>query len=133
MGKSQKFVYPGLLLAMLAFASTASVAAPAAGGKSDKAATGNASSLREIEYTALEDKVGKKLVISTTNDTTRSGELTRYTKVTLTLQMGPENGSIELSVPRDTIRKILIEIPPADPLFIDEKTPHEGESGAKKN
>ena len=118
---------------MLAFASTTSFAAPATGSKSSKAVTTNASSLREIEYEALENKVGKKLVINTTNNTTRSGELTRYTKVTLTLQMGPEHGSIELSVPRETIRKILIEIPPADPLFIDEKTPNEGKSGAKKN
>jgi hypothetical protein len=59
--------------------------------------------------------------------------LTRYTNVTLSLQLGPEAGSIELSVPRDSIRKIMIEIAPADPLFLNEENKHEGESGAKKN
>lgn len=118
---------------MLALLSTVAVAAPAAGARPGKPATGNASSLREIDYPALEGKIGSKLVINTTNDTTRSGELVRYTNVTLTLQMGPEHGSIELSVPRETIRKIQIEIAPADPLFLNEESPHEGDSGAKKN
>ena len=129
----QKLVYLVLPFALLAFLPVATIATPAASGKSSKAVAANATSLREIDYEALVDKVGKKLIINTTNDTTRSGELTRYTKVTLTLKMGPENGSIDLSVPRDTIRKILIEIPPADPLFLNEEATHEGESGAKKN
>ncbi|MEZ5462402.1 hypothetical protein [Dokdonella sp.] len=129
----QKLVCLLLPFAVLGFSSASSLAAPAAATKAGKSATANASSLREIEYTALEDKIGAKLVINTTNGTTRSGGLTRYTNVTLTLQLGPENGSIELSVPRDTIRKILIEIPPADPLFLNEESPDKGETGAKKN
>jgi flagellar basal body-associated protein FliL len=119
-------VYLVLPFALLTLSSAACFAAAA---KPAKAAAANASSLRAIEYPSLEDK----LVVKTTNGTTRSGELTRYTNVTLTLQLGPENGSIELTVPRDTIRKILIEIPPADPLFLNEDSPHEGDSGAKKN
>lgn len=113
-------------------ASLALAATPARSGKSSAAPKAQGS-MREVEYTDLEGKVGEKLVVSTTNNTTRSGVLVRYTNVTLTLQMGPENGSIELAIPRTGIRKVMIEIGPADPLFPNEKSPHEGESGAKKN
>lgn len=113
-------------------ASHALATTPARAGKS-AAAPKAQGSLREVEYTALESKVGQKVVVSTKNDTTRSGVLVRYTNVTLTLQMGPENGSIELAIPRSGIRKVMLEIGPADPLFPNEKSPHEGESGAKKN
>jgi len=121
-----------LPLVLLAWTSLA-IAAPAGSAKPGKSATSNASRLREIEYPALVDKIGHKLIISTTNDTTRSGVLTRYTNVTISLQLGPEAGSIELSVPRNSIRKIMIEIAPADPLFLNEVTPQEDKAGAKKN
>ena len=121
------------LFALAALATSFALAAsPARAGKASAAPKAQ-SSLREIEYTDLESKVGEKIVDSTANNTTRSGVLVRYTNVTLTLQMGPENGSIELAIPRSGIRKVMIEIGPADPLFLNEKSPHEGESGAKKN
>jgi hypothetical protein len=90
-------------------------------------------SLREVGYESLETKIGSPLVIRTTNDTTRRGTLLRYTKVSLNLKLGPENGSIDLAIPRDTIRKIMIEIAPADPLFLDEKSMTKGKPGAKTN
>lgn len=90
-------------------------------------------SLREVEYSTLENKVGSQLVIQTTNNTTRRGTLQRYTKVSLSVKLGPENGSIELGVPRATIRSVMVEIAPADPLFPNETSPHEGKPGAKKN
>lgn len=133
MRNSEKLVCLILAIASLALFPMATFAAPATGSKPGKAAVANAASLREIDYASLVDKIGSQLIIRTTNDTTRSGELIRYTNVTLTLQLGPEAGSIELSVPRDSIRNILIEIAPADPLFLNEEPKHEGESGAKKN
>jgi hypothetical protein len=90
-------------------------------------------SLREVGYESLETKIGSALVVRTTNDTTRRGTLLRYTNVSLNLKLGPENGSIELLVPRDTIRKVMIEIAAADPLFLNEKPMTEGKPGAKKN
>lgn len=90
-------------------------------------------SLREVEYTKLESKIGRQLVIQTTYNTTRQGKLLRYTKVGLIVKLGPENGAIELTVPRETIRKVMTEIGPADPLFPNETSPHEGKPGAKKN
>ena len=88
---------------------------------------------REIEYSTLVDKIGSTLVIHTTNGTVRRGTLMRYTNVSISLKLGPENGSIELGVPRDTIRKLSIEIAPADPLFPEAKPMTEGKPGAKKN
>jgi hypothetical protein len=122
-----------VLTALTLLASPALLAAgPSKTGKSS--ATPKAqTTLREIDYPDLENKVGQKLVVHTNYDTTRSGTLLRYTNVTLTLQLGPEAGSIELAVPRTGVRKVMIEIGPADPLFLNESNPKEGESGAKKN
>lgn len=133
MNNSKKLVYLILSCTLLALLSAAPMAAPAAGSKAAKGTAANTSSFQEIEYADLVEKIGHKLVISTTNNTTRKGELTRFTNVTLTLQMGPDAGSIELSVPRDSIRKIMIEVAPADPLFLNEETSTEGKAGAKKN
>ena len=90
-------------------------------------------SLREVEYTSLESKIGSDLVIQTTNDTTRRGTLLRYTKVSLNVKLGADNGSIELAIPRSTIRKVMLEIAPADPLFPEQKPLDKGKPGAKKN
>jgi hypothetical protein len=108
-------------------------AEPAKSGNSKAAAKARPVSLRAVEYPELENHVGAKLVIHTTNSTTRSGVLKRYTGVNITIQLGAENGAIELVVPRNTIREALLEIAPADPLFPNEKSPYEGKSGAQKN
>ncbi|MEO7935552.1 MAG: hypothetical protein ABIR27_04765, partial [Dokdonella sp.] len=87
----------------------AMAAQPAKAGKlvDTKAAPVNS---REIEYASLVDKIGSTLVIHTTNGTIRRGTLMRYTNVSISLKLGPDNGSIELAVPRATIRKLSIEI-----------------------
>ncbi len=125
---------PRLMLTMLAvlLVSAAHAAKPVRSDKPVDAGSAQGS-LREVEYTTLESRIGSQLLIQTTNDTTRNGTLLRYTKVSLTLKLGPENGSIELGVPRSTIRKVMLEIGPADPLFPNETSPHEGKPGAKKN
>lgn len=107
-------------------------AQPARAGKSvdTKAAPVNS---REIEYASLVDKIGSTLVIHTTNGTIRRGTLMRYTNVSISVKLGPDNGSIELAVPRATIRKLSIEIAAADPLFPEAKPMTEGKPGAKKN
>lgn len=121
-----------LSVLILLLVPVAQAAKPAKSGKQVDAKAAQ-TSLREAEYTTLESKIGSQLVIHTTNDTTRRGTLQRYTKVSLTVQLGPENGSIELAIPRATIRKVMLEIAPADPLFTNETSPHEGKPGAKKN
>ena len=106
-------------------------ATPAKGGKSRLVA--EQASLREANYPDLENRIGEKRVVHTTNNTVRSGSLVSYSNVTLVVKLGPENGSIELAIPRSTIRKVMIEIGAADPLFLNEKTSNEGKPGAKKN
>jgi lactate dehydrogenase-like 2-hydroxyacid dehydrogenase len=61
-----------------------------------------------VAYDALEHHVGDVLVIETTLNTVRRGKLVRYTNPTLTIELGPEQGSIELSVPRETIRNVRV-------------------------
>lgn len=88
---------------------------------------------REIPYAELEHRIDSRIVVHTTNQTVRSGILTHYTKVSISLRLGPEVGSIELSIPSTSVRKVLLELGPADPLFIDETAEKKGETGAKKN
>jgi hypothetical protein len=127
-------VLRSLLLAGLAFllAPWAMAVTPGKGTKT-QAAEQAQNSLQEIDYAALEEKIGARLVIDTTNSTTRTGVLVRYTNVSLTVKLGQEQGGIELSIPRTGIERVRIEIAPADPLFIDEKSPQKGDPGAKKN
>jgi len=80
-----------------------------------------------VEYPALESRVGQEIVIETTLKTVRRGKLIKYTQPVLTLQLGPESGSIELSVPRETIKSITVVAPAAA------TDKDEGKSGAKKN
>lgn len=125
---------PKAMLAFLAILLVGNVyaAKQATSAKASKA-TEAQTSLREVEYESLENRIGSGLVIETTNDTTRRGTLERYTKVSLSVKLGPDSGSIELAVPRTTIRKVMLEIAPADPLFLEQKTLDKGKSGAKKN
>ncbi len=124
-----RLVFAALTLVLIPCAMAAK---PVKGGKAvdSKAAPVNS---REIEYASLVDKIGSTLIIHTTNGTMRRGTLMRFTNVSISLKLGPENGSIELAVPRDTIRTLSIEIAAADPLFPETKPMTEGKPGAKKN
>ena len=80
-----------------------------------------------VAYDALEHHIGDEIVIETTLNTVRRGKLVKYTNPTLTIQLGSENGSIDLSVPRDTIRGIRV-------LLAAPAQPESGASSrAKKN
>ena len=61
-----------------------------------------------VEYAELEHHVGDTIVVETTLDTVRRGKLVKYTNPGLTLQLGPENGSIELDIPRETVRNVSV-------------------------
>ena len=129
---------PSILIAILLGVATTSppLAAPEP-PKAVKAAKGAKpaapANLREVEYTDLERHVGAHLVVQTTNDTVRSGTLIKYTNVGLTVRLGPEAGSIDLSMPKNTVRKVSVTIAPADPLFPNDTFQQEVKPGAKKN
>jgi hypothetical protein len=120
-------------VAALTIVASHTQAAEPARKSSTAAAQASLTGLRKVDYEQLERNVGSKIVVRTTNNTTRHGTLIRYTGVNITIQLGPENGAIELVIPRNTIREALLEIAPADPLFPNEQSPYEGNSGAKKN
>ncbi|MBN8728632.1 MAG: hypothetical protein J0H15_13150 [Xanthomonadales bacterium] len=91
------------LVAAVAFAiPAAALAAPPAKAPAPQVA-GEA-----VAYAELEHRVGATLVIETTHNTVRRGVLVKYTNVGLTIELGPDHGSIELSVPRDTIRSVRV-------------------------
>ncbi len=107
-----KILVAGAFAAVLAAAAPLAVAAPAA-GKAAKAAEAQKPAGTPIEYTELEQRIGDQVIVETTLNTVRRGTLVKYTNPTLTLELGPENGNITLSVPRETIRSLRV-IPAAD-------------------
>lgn len=110
------------------------VPALAAGPAKAKAKSEQApSNQREVEYAALERHVGEAIVVHTTNGTVRSGTLLKYTNVNLTVRLGPEAGSIDLTVPRNTVRRAFVTIGMADPLFPNDTFQQEAKPGAQKN
>jgi hypothetical protein len=68
-----------------------------------------------VDYAELEQHVGDEITVETTLGTLRHGVLVKYTNPALTLQLGPEHGSIELTVPRDTVRNVSVTTPAAPP------------------
>jgi hypothetical protein len=90
-----------------------------------------------VEYKALENHVGAQIAIETTLKTTRTGTLLKWTQPALTLQIGSAAGSIELTVPRETIKSITLLSAAAESAATPPaQTPPNttsGTSGAKKN
>jgi|GEM_PF-1063158 len=86
-----------------------------------------------VEYPTLETRVGQELVIETTFKTTRRGKLIKYTQPALTLQIAQGSGSIDLTVPRETIKSVMVVAPEAPAADKPADKKDEGKSGAKKN
>ncbi len=124
---------PAVILTALAAVAVAPAAAvePAKAAKAPKGAT--AGQHRPVEYADLEKHVGAQISVHTTNNTLRSGTLLKYTNVALTMRLGPEAGSIDLSVPRGNVRSVTVTIAPADPLFPNDTFQQEAKPGAQKN
>lgn len=74
-----------------------------------------ASSARPISYEELEQQIGAEIAVETTLNTVRRGILIKYTNPTLTLKLGPQMGSIDFSIPRDTVRAITLIKPVPQP------------------
>lgn len=135
-----KHSYLNLALAAVAtvFASTAGFAAAAhpkhVAGKSTKTPAADTPAdvakpaEKAIEYKELEHNIGAELAIETTFNTVRRGTLVKYTNPGLTIQLGPEAGSVQLEVPAETIRRVSIVTPAPQAA-----TPPQENSSAKKN
>jgi hypothetical protein len=131
---------PALLGADLALARTPH---PAAAASKDAAAQAAKSQPvgKLVEYAELEQRVGSEVVVETTLHTVRRGTLIKWSNPALTLQLGPEHGGVELTIPRETIRNVSIVLAPAGgdapaaepakPAATPEQKP--GAGSAKKN
>ncbi len=131
-----KHLYPKMLMAVAALALACSCAlatAKTVHPAKAKAAEIPASPVGSpAAYDALEHHVGDELVIETTLSTVRRGKLIKYTNPALILQLGPEHGAIELTVPRETVRSI--RVLPATTADPDGAAPSkQGSDSAQKN
>jgi hypothetical protein len=81
-----------------------------------------------IEYAALETRVGETVSIDTTFHTTRTGKLIKWTQPTLTLEIATGTNPMVLTVPKETIKSIMLVTPASA-----EPAKDAGTSGAKKN
>ena len=131
-----KHLYPKMLMAVAALAlacsygiATAKTVHPA---KAKVAETPASPVGSPAAYDALEHHVGDELVIETTLSTVRRGKLIKYTNPALILQLGPEHGAIELTVPRETVRSIRV-LPAAAAEPEAGVQPKQGSDSAKKN
>lgn len=66
-----------------------------------------------VDYAELEQHVGSDIIVETTLHTVRRGKLIKYTNPGLTIQLGPEHGGVELSVPRETVRNVSLVLEPS--------------------
>ena len=89
-----------------------------------------------VTYESLEQRVGAELAIETTLITVRRGTLVKYTIPALPLRLGPEHGSIDLTVPHETVRNIRVLVPAASgdaQKPADKETQKQGSGSAQKN
>jgi len=96
-------------------------AAPAAKAKKADAEPAG----EKVSYDELHLFIGKRLIVHTTFNTTRTGVLTQVTNTQLTLSIDAAGGSTELTMPKNTIVSVAL-VPSA-------AAPQPGTPSAKKN
>jgi len=79
----------------------------------------------KVSYDELHLFIGKRLIVHTTFNTTRTGVLTQVTNTQLTLSIDAAGGSTELTMPKNTIVSVAL-VPSA-------AAPQPGTPSAKKN
>jgi hypothetical protein len=100
----------------LALASTVSCAAAPAGKPAQPAAKPHAAAEAQQEV-AVEDLgkyIGKRVIVHTKLNTTRSGVLTRRSKTEADLKL---DSGADLSIPLDSIQRVTVPSAPADPAL----------------
>jgi hypothetical protein len=81
----------------------------------------------KVSYDDLHLFIGKRLIVHTTFNTTRTGVLTQVTNTQLTLGIDAAGGSIELTMPKNTIASVALAPTAAA------AAPQPGTPSAKKN
>ncbi|MEO8671889.1 MAG: hypothetical protein ABI411_11280 [Tahibacter sp.] len=85
--------------------------------------TGDVAATESNEYALLRQAVGQDVVIRTTNGTTRRGKLMHFSNAMLDLQLGPRDGGILLSIPRQSVRDVGVVVATAPPAPAEEGIP----------
>jgi len=120
--KTLKLFTVALMLGASVIANGASPpAAPAAKAKKADAEPAG----EKVSYDELHLFIGKRLIVHTTFNTTRTGVLTQVTNTQLTLSIDAAGGSTELTMPKNTIVSVAL-VPSA-------AAPQPGTPSAKKN
>jgi hypothetical protein len=94
----------------LACAATAGAAEKAGAGARAAAAADNS-----IPYDDLKYHVGESITVHTRYQTTRIGVLTKFSQVELTLSVPTVSGPAELTLPKDTVLRVVATATPAPP------------------
>jgi hypothetical protein len=110
--------YSAVLLAAALAATAAGAAEPAQGRVIQQ----------ELEYADLARYVGKTVTIRSKFNTTRTGELIKYTDNGLIIKLPAREGGMELNMPRNTVVKVSAPIPVDEPFFTEPEA-----DGAKKD
>ncbi|HZX92069.1 MAG TPA: hypothetical protein VFE67_15640 [Rudaea sp.] len=105
---------------VIANAATAPAAPAAKAKKTDAEPAGE-----KVSYDDLHLFIGKRVVVHTTFNTTRTGVLTQVSNTQLTLGIDAAGGSTELTMPKNTVVSVAL-VPAA-------AAPQPGTPSAKKN
>jgi hypothetical protein len=97
-----------------ACAGHAAIGAEAAAPKAAPKAHAAPEQGQEVAYDDLTKYIGKRLIVHTKLNTTRSGTLLRHTASEIDLKL--DTGA-ELSITHDTIKRVVVPVPAPDPLF----------------
>ena len=135
----QRILILAAVAALTALGADAAIArkhAPAAAKKAAAAEAPPQPTGQLVEYAELEHKVGSEIIVETTLHTVRRGTLIKYTNPAITVQLGADSGSMELTIPRETVRNVSIVLAPAEApaaAVPAAQTQAAGTGSAKKN
>lgn len=71
-------------------------------------ATDGEDDLIVVEYDELSNHVGTEIIVETSHNTQRRGILRKQTRLNLTLELESGGSSFDLTIPRDTVRRIAL-------------------------
>ena len=114
-------------LALVTASGGALLAAPQQAARHLQKAATEAVAGEVVAYKDLERYVGATIVVETTLGTTHRGVLVKYTNPALVLRLGPQMGSIDLTVPQETVRRSTVVEPATKPAA------GQGSDSAEKN
>ena len=97
-----------LALALVLAAGAAGAASPAAAKAAKTADATKKVDTAKITYEDLGNHIGERITVHTTLRSSRTGTLTRVSKLELTLGFDTASGSTELTIPKENVAEIVL-------------------------